>query len=244
MSTASAATSSDRNRPAPSRPRSVDFKSGEEAWMRRIQSGQAGEHDDQPARRPVGRRAVQIFRRMDRSHRQGRTAQGRSRRGRKASNATWSITSWEWSTPDKYLHDLISSDRRHPTVNANGPLFGSPEYSTDNMPILDPEDQQGVVLQDAGARCRHADSRSDPATPAPSSRWQTSAYWGSQAALGHARQQPQLHVRRQRPRVARPRACADRTTRPSARRAPKISTPRCSRSKNRSGRPRCSIPRR
>src|SRR4029077_17268692 len=49
------------------------------------------------------------------------------------------ITSWEWSTPDKYLHDLISSDRRHPTVNANGPLYGSPEYSTDNMPILDPK---------------------------------------------------------------------------------------------------------
>ena len=49
------------------------------------------------------------------------------------------ITSWEWSTPDKYLHDLISSDRRNPTVNAYGPLYGSPEYSTDNMPILDPK---------------------------------------------------------------------------------------------------------
>ena len=49
------------------------------------------------------------------------------------------ITSWEWSAPDKYLHDLISSDRRDPTVNAYGPLYGSPEYSTDNMPILDPK---------------------------------------------------------------------------------------------------------
>ena len=48
-------------------------------------------------------------------------------------------TSWEWSTPDEYLHDLTSSDRRNPTVNAYGPLFGSPEYSTDNMPILDPK---------------------------------------------------------------------------------------------------------
>ena len=37
------------------------------------------------------------------------------------------------------MHDLISSDRRKPTVNANGPLYGSPEYSTDNMPILDPK---------------------------------------------------------------------------------------------------------
>lgn len=49
------------------------------------------------------------------------------------------VTSWEWSTPDKYLHDLIASDRRNPTVNAYGPLYGAPEYSTDNMPILDPK---------------------------------------------------------------------------------------------------------
>ena len=48
------------------------------------------------------------------------------------------ITSWEWSSEKHYLHDLIASDRRHPTVNAHGPLYGSPEYSTDLMPILDP----------------------------------------------------------------------------------------------------------
>jgi hypothetical protein len=48
------------------------------------------------------------------------------------------ITSWEWSTEKHYLHDLIASDRRNPTVNAHGPLYGSPEYSTDMMPVLDP----------------------------------------------------------------------------------------------------------
>src|SRR6185369_9910418 len=48
------------------------------------------------------------------------------------------VTSWEWSTEDKYLHDLISSDKRKPTVNAYGPLYGSPEYSTDTLPVLDP----------------------------------------------------------------------------------------------------------
>jgi hypothetical protein len=48
------------------------------------------------------------------------------------------VTLRDWMTEDKYLHDLISSDRRHPEVNANGPLYGSPEYSSDFMPILDP----------------------------------------------------------------------------------------------------------
>ena len=37
------------------------------------------------------------------------------------------------------MHDLIASDRRNPTVNGYGPLYGSTEYSTDNLPILDPE---------------------------------------------------------------------------------------------------------
>ena len=49
------------------------------------------------------------------------------------------VTTWEWLNEKKYLHDLIASDRRHPTVNAYGPLFGSAEYSTDIIPILDPK---------------------------------------------------------------------------------------------------------
>ena len=49
------------------------------------------------------------------------------------------ITTWEWGNEKTYMHDLISSDRRNPTVNAHGPLFGSPEYASDDMPILDPK---------------------------------------------------------------------------------------------------------
>ncbi len=79
-----------------------------------------------------------------------------SRRVRRASSATSSSPSWEWSTEKNYLHDLIASDRRYPTVNAYGPLYGSPEYSTDNMPILDPKTNKVVVLQDAGAGPEHA----------------------------------------------------------------------------------------
>ncbi|MEZ5294417.1 MAG: carboxypeptidase-like regulatory domain-containing protein [Vicinamibacterales bacterium] len=48
------------------------------------------------------------------------------------------VTLRDWMNEKQYLHDLIASDRRNPTVNANGPLFGSPEYSSDDLPILDP----------------------------------------------------------------------------------------------------------
>src|SRR5262249_57498084 len=57
------------------------------------------------------------------------------------------VTAWEWSTPDKYLHDLISSDRRKPTVNANGPLYGSPQYSPHKMPILHPQKNKVEVFK-------------------------------------------------------------------------------------------------
>ena len=68
-----------------------EFKSDEEAWMRRIQSGQAGELMINPLAGISRRRAVQVFRRLDRPRRQGRAAARASRRGRRASSATsWS----------------------------------------------------------------------------------------------------------------------------------------------------------
>ncbi len=48
------------------------------------------------------------------------------------------ITQWDWADPKAYLHDEISTDKRHPTVNANGLIYGSPEESRDYLPVLDP----------------------------------------------------------------------------------------------------------
>ena len=48
------------------------------------------------------------------------------------------ITQWDWEDPKAYLHDEISTDKRNPTVNANGLIYGSPEESRDYLPVLDP----------------------------------------------------------------------------------------------------------
>jgi hypothetical protein len=89
------------------------------------------------------------------------------------------VTTWDWSAPDKYMHDLISSDRRDPKVNANGPLYGSPEYSTDSSPILDPKTNSISFFKMPVA---------DPAMPVSLGPGhagavkpiEPSAYWGSQ----------------------------------------------------------------
>ena len=48
------------------------------------------------------------------------------------------LTLWDWSRPTAYLHDLIGTDRRKPTLFPHGKFYGSPEESTDYAPILDP----------------------------------------------------------------------------------------------------------
>jgi hypothetical protein len=48
------------------------------------------------------------------------------------------VTVYDWSDPKSYLHDLIVTDRRKPTVNPYGLIYGAAELSTDNLPILDP----------------------------------------------------------------------------------------------------------
>jgi hypothetical protein len=48
------------------------------------------------------------------------------------------VTVYDWSDTKSYLHDLIVTDRRNPTVNAYGSIYGAAELSTDHLPILDP----------------------------------------------------------------------------------------------------------
>ena len=114
------------------------FESGAEAWQRRILSGQSGEMMTNRIAGQFGGVPYKYFGDWTDRIAKGELPKAKPTRP-EGEERNVVVTSWEWSKPDKYLHDLISSDRRNPTVNAYGPLFGSPEYSTDNMPILDPK---------------------------------------------------------------------------------------------------------
>ena len=111
------------------------------------------------------------------------------------------VTPGTGATTKQYLHDLIATDRRNPTVNAYGPLYGSPEYATDVMPILDPKTNTVDQLQGAGARSEHAGG----ARTRPRRARQAAAavgLLGRGEDLGHQGQQPQLDVRQEGPRLA------------------------------------------
>jgi hypothetical protein len=115
-----------------------EFKSHEEAWVRRIQSGQSGEQMTNQLAGNFGGAPFKYYADWTQRVEKGELPHAKPTRPQ-GLERNIVVTWWEWHTDKQYLHDLIASDRRDPTVNANGPLFGSPEYSTDVMPILDPK---------------------------------------------------------------------------------------------------------
>ena len=114
------------------------FDSGADAWVRRLQSGQSGSAMTNRIAGEFGAVPYKYFGDWTDRIAKGELPTTKPERPQGVERNIV-VSSWEWSEPNKYLHDLISSDRRYPTVNAGGPLYGSPEYSTDNMPILDPK---------------------------------------------------------------------------------------------------------
>ncbi|MFL5151252.1 MAG: carboxypeptidase regulatory-like domain-containing protein [Microvirga sp.] len=115
-----------------------EFKSGEEAWARRVASGHTGEWMVNRLAGQLGGVPFKYFGEWTDRVAKGELPKDMPARPQGVERNVV-VTSWEWGTEKTFVHDLISSDRRKPTVNAYGPLFGSPEYSSDDIPILDPK---------------------------------------------------------------------------------------------------------
>ena len=89
------------------------------------------------------------------------------------------ITQWDWADPTAYLHDVVSTDRRDPTINGYGKLYGALEESADYLPVLDPVnntiDQIPLTMMDP-----EAGPVSGP-NLATSPNWGDEAIWDSKA---------------------------------------------------------------
>ena len=48
------------------------------------------------------------------------------------------VSLWDWSTPVGFVHDTVSTDKRNPTLNANGPVYSISRFSAPDVNILDP----------------------------------------------------------------------------------------------------------
>ena len=151
------------------------FKSGEEAWIRRVQAGQAAPLMTNPLAGKLGGVPFKYFGEWTDRIAEGELPFAKPPRPQGVERNVV-VTTWDWSDDKKYLHDLISSDKRNPTVNAYGPLYGSPEYATDHLPVLDPKTTKVTYITPSiGADVPEALGPGHSAIEKPVA---ASAYWG------------------------------------------------------------------
>ena len=158
----------------------ANFKSSAEAWGRRIASGQAMTQMTTALGRLDPQRALALW-----GDWTDRIAAGElpfdtpSRPQGVERNIVLSL--WDWSTPTGYMHDLISTDRRKPTVNAKGKLYGATEESTDYFPVLDPNTHTAGQIKHPVRDPKTPSSKTAPMAPSP--YWGPEPIWDSQTSI-------------------------------------------------------------
>ena len=154
------------------------FESSEQAWIRRVQAGQSGQMMLN-ALNNLGPLAVRNFAEWTDRIGKGELPHAKPQRPQ-GIERNIVVTLREWMTEKHYLHDLIASDRRYPTVNAYGPLYGSPEYSSDLIPILDVLENKATTFK-APVRDPQMPLSLGPGHAAALKPLQSSPYWGDEA---------------------------------------------------------------
>ena len=148
-----------------------DFDSTVDAWNRRLQSGQAGGNMMNRLGQMGRDRALEMFADWTDRIAAGELPPAPPRPQGVERNVV--VTLWDWATPTEYFHDEIATDRRNPTVNANGPIYGVHEHSSNSLSVLDPVTHTASQLT-IPVR--------DPNTPISSAQTmlQPSPYWGDE----------------------------------------------------------------
>jgi hypothetical protein len=153
------------------------FGTGAEGWMRRVQSGQSGQMMFAQLN-SMGSESFRLYGDWTDRVAKGELPHAKPSRPQGVERNIV-VTLRDWMDEKHYLHDLIASDRRNPTVNANGPLYGSPEYSSDNIPVLDPVENKAWVYK-APVRDANMPLSLGPGHAAALEPLKPSAYWGDE----------------------------------------------------------------
>ncbi len=155
-----------------------EFKSSAEAWQRRIVSGQAMTTMLTRINELGANKAAALWGDWTDRIAAGELPASKPTRPQGVERNVV-ITLWDWSNPKAYLHDEISTDKRNPTVNANGLIFGATELSTDLVPVLDPVRHKATEIKHPVRDPKTPSAKTDPLTPSP--YWGAEPIWDSQS---------------------------------------------------------------
>jgi hypothetical protein len=147
------------------------FESLHDAWVRRVQSGQAGTQ----MLNGLNNLGVTPFAEWTERIAGGELPPAPPRPQGIERNVV--ITQWDWADPKVYLHDLVATDRRNPTLYPKGKLYGALELSADYLPVLDPvthtASQVKLTVRDPNT------PPTSPKMPQPSPYWGDEVIWTS-----------------------------------------------------------------
>ena len=150
-----------------------------QAWMRRVQSGQAGSAMVGGLNQLGPEKATALFADWTTRVAHGELpAEAPPRPQGLERNVV--ITQWDWAGPKVYLHDEISTDKRNPSVNANGLIYGSPEESSDYLPVLDPVHSTTSTVK---VPYRDPNTPGQPKPLEPSTFWGDEGIWDSHTTV-------------------------------------------------------------
>jgi hypothetical protein len=147
------------------------FKDSKDAWVRRVQSGQAMLNMALTLERMGPDKGLELFADWTDRIAKGELPFAKPERP-KGVERNMVVSIWDWSNAKAYLHDAVSTDKRNPTINAYGPIYGSTEESTDLVPVLDPVKNTVTTVQHP-----YADPKTPSSLDLPKGG---SAYWGDE----------------------------------------------------------------
>jgi hypothetical protein len=207
------------------------FPSSIAAWDRRVQSGQAGAGMSGGLDQMGRPRALKMFADWTDRIAKGEVPPAPQRPQGLERNVV--VTLWDWADPKAYLHDVVTTDRRNPTVNGYGPMYGALELSADYLPVLDPKTNTiSQIPLTVRTRTRQRQAR----------RWQRHRPIGVTKSSGRARTTSTTRCSTKKAASGSHRPCARRRTPTTAKRGRAIHRRSSSPLQTQGGTLRCTIP--
>ena len=152
-----------------------EFDSSIEAWRRRLASGQTGAGMLRAVHRLGGTdHGLQMLADWTDRIDAGQVPAAAPRPQGAERNLV--ITSWDYGTDRAFVHDIIASNKRNQTQNANGRIYG-PDWSEGALVVLDPVEHSTFLIP---VPVRNEEDRARMRNWSPQEVLAPSPYWGEQ----------------------------------------------------------------
>ena len=154
-----------------------DFDSTVAAWDHRVQTGQRGNSMSGTMSRFGRQRGLEMFADWTDRIAAGETPPRPPRPSGVERNLV--VTLWDWGQDSSFIHDEIATDKRNPTINGGGPVYGV-SAGHGSLTVVDPIANTAVELT---IPVRPDDPDNVPSR-FPQTQLQPSYYWGDQLLWG------------------------------------------------------------